>query len=145
MYHIHGGLISVWLTAGLFALDAQQYTKSTYAGGAPAGPMAAMSMALDPSGNLYFVDGYGFSNNPARSNSVFKIDAGGLMSRFFFSSRRRHTRWNCDWSSDVCSSDLRTRAGVMPLTWLKRTPVVPLGSERLKSTFPPPSSTMSMN
>src|SRR6266481_7278823 len=26
---------------------------------------------------------------------------------FFFSSRRRHTRWNCDWSSDVCSSDLR--------------------------------------
>src|SRR5689334_24354022 len=28
---------------------------------------------------------------------------------FFFSSRRRHTRWNCDWSSDVCSSDLRDR------------------------------------
>src|SRR6266481_6708688 len=28
------------------------------------------------------------------------------MSFFFFSSRRRHTRWNCDWSSDVCSSDL---------------------------------------
>src|SRR5712692_8129731 len=27
---------------------------------------------------------------------------------FFFSSRRRHTRWNCDWSSDVCSSDLVT-------------------------------------
>src|SRR6516164_10147902 len=25
---------------------------------------------------------------------------------FFFSIRRRHTRWNCDWSSDVCSSDL---------------------------------------
>src|SRR6267143_6057643 len=29
---------------------------------------------------------------------------------FFFSSRRRHTRWNCDWSSDVCSSDLTDRA-----------------------------------
>src|SRR5438309_7183928 len=28
---------------------------------------------------------------------------------FFFSSRRRHTRWNCDWSSDVCSSDLLLR------------------------------------
>src|SRR2546430_13348839 len=28
---------------------------------------------------------------------------------FFFSSRRRHTRFDCDWSSDVCSSDLRTR------------------------------------
>src|SRR5260370_2662272 len=26
--------------------------------------------------------------------------------RFFFSSRRRHTRFKCDWSSDVCSSDL---------------------------------------
>src|SRR5712692_3121718 len=28
---------------------------------------------------------------------------------FFFSSIRRHTRWNCDWSSDVCSSDLERR------------------------------------
>src|SRR6266700_5708642 len=28
---------------------------------------------------------------------------------FFFSSRRRHTRFSRDWSSDVCSSDLRGR------------------------------------
>src|SRR6266498_3422154 len=28
---------------------------------------------------------------------------------FFFSSRRRHTRCGRDWSSDVCSSDLRSR------------------------------------
>src|SRR2546430_3799171 len=28
------------------------------------------------------------------------------LSFFFFSSRRRHTRFDCDWSSDVCSSDL---------------------------------------
>src|SRR5690348_18339945 len=28
---------------------------------------------------------------------------------FFFSSRRRHTRWTGDWSSDVCSSDLIVR------------------------------------
>src|SRR5256886_1557210 len=28
---------------------------------------------------------------------------------FFFSSRRRHTRFDCDWSSDVCSSDLPQR------------------------------------
>src|SRR5690348_18448298 len=28
---------------------------------------------------------------------------------FFFSSRRRHTRWTGDWSSDVCSSDLVSR------------------------------------
>src|SRR5690606_40704116 len=27
---------------------------------------------------------------------------------FFFSSRRRHTRFSRDWSSDVCSSDLET-------------------------------------
>src|SRR5690625_7753098 len=30
----------------------------------------------------------------------------GNVVRFFFSSRRRHTRWPRDWSSDVCSSDL---------------------------------------
>src|SRR5215208_7803497 len=29
---------------------------------------------------------------------------------FFFSSRRRHTRWPRDWSSDVCSSDLEVLA-----------------------------------
>src|SRR5690606_39991865 len=28
---------------------------------------------------------------------------------YFFSSRRRHTRFSRDWSSDVCSSDLRSR------------------------------------
>src|SRR5437660_5809571 len=31
---------------------------------------------------------------------------------FFFSSRRRHTRWPRDWSSDVCSSDLERCGGV---------------------------------
>src|SRR5690625_1435362 len=30
---------------------------------------------------------------------------------FFFSSRRRHTRWPRDWSSDVCSSDLFLKLG----------------------------------
>src|SRR2546430_11201801 len=34
------------------------------------------------------------------------FDGEGL---FFFSSRRRHTRFDCDWSSDVCSSDLKTK------------------------------------
>src|SRR5579859_8248733 len=34
---------------------------------------------------------------------------------FFFSSRRRHTRFDCDWSSDVCSSDLCGR-------WNRRRP-----------------------
>src|SRR5689334_1420878 len=38
---------------------------------------------------------------------------------FFFSSRRRHTRWNCDWSSDVCSSDLERvrRLGIEPVVF----------------------------
>src|SRR6266481_6834971 len=34
-------------------------------------------------------------------------------SLFLFSSRRRHTRWNCDWSSDVCSSDLGEPTGML--------------------------------
>src|SRR5580698_931027 len=33
---------------------------------------------------------------------------------FFFSSRRRHTRLTCDWSSDVCSSDLRYGTATSP-------------------------------
>src|SRR5256885_12833951 len=44
---------------------------------------------------------------------------------FFFSSRRRHTRLQGDWSSDVCSSDLVgikptvglvSRAGIVPIS-----------------------------
>src|SRR2546430_5737249 len=42
-----------------------------------------------------------------RSGTVFTIWAQIEVSlMFFFSSRRRHTRFDCDWSSDVCSSDL---------------------------------------
>src|SRR5438876_4716675 len=35
---------------------------------------------------------------------------------FFFSSRRRHTRWTGDWSSDVCSSDLTAVAAGAAVT-----------------------------
>src|SRR5256885_6736887 len=36
---------------------------------------------------------------------------------FFFSSRRRHTRLQGDWSSDVCSSDLRSSSNLLcPVT-----------------------------
>src|SRR5215204_6124501 len=38
-----------------------------------------------------------------------------MMLLFFFSSRRRHTRSLCDWSSDVCSSDLPTQG----LNWIR--------------------------
>src|SRR5205085_5740203 len=38
-------------------------------------------------------------------------DSVGLwLDLFFFSSRRRHTRFDCDWSSDVCSSDLDAKS-----------------------------------
>src|SRR5437867_11723548 len=36
-----------------------------------------------------------------------------LIDEFFFSSRRRHTRSYGDWSSDVCSSDLRLQDDAM--------------------------------
>src|SRR5256886_12658353 len=37
---------------------------------------------------------------------------------FFFSSRRRHTRFDCDWSSDVCSSDLEWNLPNVILRWI---------------------------
>src|SRR5690625_2017832 len=54
---------------------------------------------------------------------IVSTSAGGL-SFFFFSSRRRHTRWPRDWSSDVCSSDLyeaqvRPRSSVTRKTKLR--------------------------
>src|SRR4051794_41950441 len=43
---------------------------------------------------------------------------------FFFSSRRRHTRWTGDWSSDVCSSDLSSiRPGPPPIGCWKLIPL----------------------
>src|SRR2546430_1884024 len=39
------------------------------------------------------------------SGAMAKAGKGLLEGTFFFSSRRRHTRFDCDWSSDVCSSD----------------------------------------
>src|SRR5260370_3942779 len=42
-------------------------------------------------------------------HSRFKKGVINVLIVFFFSSRRRHTRFKCDWSSDVCSSDLTSR------------------------------------
>src|SRR6266853_386375 len=58
---------------------------------------------------------------------------------FFFSSRRRHTRFDCDWSSDVCSSDLFSRrARISPSNI---TSMVSAGVSSL--TIIPPTSTRS--
>src|SRR5690348_18006360 len=40
-----------------------------------------------------------------------------MLAIFFFSSRRRHTRWTGDWSSDVCSSDLTRATRAMTYLW----------------------------
>src|SRR2546430_6037562 len=50
---------------------------------------------------------------------------------FFFSSRRRHTRFDCDWSSDVCSSDLP--------------PARPLAVEPLEDRFCPSGGYLVVN
>src|SRR5690606_40250266 len=47
--------------------------------------------------------------------SVYSGISPSLSCFFFFSSRRRHTRFSRDWSSDVCSSDLRPRSCFPPL------------------------------
>src|SRR5256885_4932518 len=54
-------------------------------------------------------------------------ESSQLLCFFFFSSRRRHTRLQGDWSSDVCSSDLAPRKPSRP--WLKSTAVLPLGRD----------------
>src|SRR3712207_8911110 len=46
------------------------------------------------------------SAEPVRQNYAISSRIVNAVSVFFFSSRRRHTRYWRDWSSDVCSSDL---------------------------------------
>src|SRR5256885_8379441 len=55
---------------------------------------------------------------------------------FFFSSRRRHTRLQGDWSSDVCSSDL-TVFGLNALSWRAVEPAVVYSIARQESAFNP--------
>src|SRR5690348_8293162 len=62
----------------------------TYTNWAPGEP--------NQSGNEDCVQIYPGGTYPGMWND---LDCGS----FFFSSRRRHTRWTGDWSSDVCSSD----------------------------------------
>src|SRR5438445_5953098 len=51
---------------------------------------------------------------------------------FFFSSRRRHTRYWRDWSSDVCSSDLYDKDGAVAA---KGKPLDVVASEILNTKF----------
>src|SRR5438309_8287383 len=62
-------------------------------------------------GNERVTHGLPLSRNADSRRGSFKQVGAGIDLLFFFSSRRRHTRWNCDWSSDVCSSDLNHAVG----------------------------------
>src|SRR5688572_31713547 len=53
---------------------------------------------------------------------------------FFFSSRRRHTRFDCDWSSDVCSSDLKVCCAPAVHWWIHS---LKLHAEKTCSISPP--------
>src|SRR5260370_12030229 len=57
---------------------------------------------------------------------------------FFFSSRRRHTRFKCDWSSDVCSSDLHLANHDVMLWAVSRAPLAKVQAykRRMGWTFP---------
>src|SRR5256885_11213263 len=56
---------------------------------------------------------------------------------FFFSSRRRHTRLQGDWSSDVCSSDLLLTNPALKIykPWLDQTFIDELGGRAEMSEF----------
>src|SRR2546430_5809118 len=72
-----------------------------------------MPSRLDLGGFALFV-GYGLLQHGLHACGFFKemrdelaafLRFHKVLLPFFFSSRRRHTRFDCDWSSDVCSSD----------------------------------------
>src|SRR3712207_7463765 len=63
------------------------------------------------------------------------VDVIYLIYCFFFSSRRRHTRYWRDWSSDVCSSDLRMRRSRRSRTKGSRERAVPLSLARCGMTL----------
>src|SRR5690242_9751968 len=70
----------------------------------PAGA-AAKAGNTDPTDREYTADVLYFDDRT--ENSLVSVTVRVLaIEFFFFSSRRRHTRLTCDWSSDVCSSDL---------------------------------------
>src|SRR5688572_27258336 len=71
--------------------------------------LATVNPALDVETLQSEVD---LMRDAARSKDIEQMIRHSVF--FFFSSRRRHTRFDCDWSSDVCSSDLGRRRGCSP-------------------------------
>src|SRR2546428_1479393 len=54
-----------------------------------------------------------------KGDVLASLERGDVVFLFFFSSRRRHTRSDRDWSSDVCSSDLTVRLVVSHLEGMR--------------------------
>src|SRR6266511_3852901 len=69
--------------------------------------------AITTDGSKVYVEYMAFTQAFDTTTANFWSEHGGLLSApfFFFSSRRRHTRFSRDWSSDVCSSDLGGEEG----------------------------------
>src|SRR5437762_11456647 len=64
---------------------------------------------------------------------------------FFFSSRRRHTRYIGDWSSDVCSSDLFCTPGTLSASVASKLATLPpYTGGRATTAYSIPSSRVSM-
>src|SRR2546430_7293687 len=71
------------------------------------------------------------SNRSLRVMLSVAVFSAHLLSCFFFSSRRRHTRFDCDWSSDVCSSDLTDSISRLKIEGTALEPIAILGLARL--------------
>src|SRR5256886_3147822 len=68
------------------------------------------------------VDGQDLVEGGGEGYGSVRAYALDVLCFFFFSSRRRHTRFDCDWSSDVCSSDLSTEMSNEMLVTASHTP-----------------------
>src|SRR2546430_9872050 len=115
----------------LSALDSSQVAKPSYENAGPAAPQNICGNPNSPAVPAYIWpnDGKGQSCSAPGPTCTTVVDPttykcpgtlimtgspgtnwwkavfGSGQYRDFFSSRRRHTRFDCDWSSDVCSSD----------------------------------------
>src|SRR5256885_5885057 len=80
--------------------------------------MALTLLALPPSHQLH---SYIISASTLRryyiAKPISQLTVYVCVHFFFFSSRRRHTRLQGDWSSDVCSSDLRVGLRLAEGSW----------------------------
>ena len=68
------------------------------------------------------------NSSPKKKLKNCFLSVNDITSFFFFSSRKRHTRLQGDWSSDVCSSDLAPAGKNTKLS-----PVFPISAEPLLS------------